>query len=145
MQFQQPLTFLNIALPAGKIPGIPRIHQPYIETILFQHVVYRNPVHARGLHHHRFDPALLQPFRQPVQIGCEAFKNPHRLGGPIRSHRHVMFAASDVDPCRIPMHYVQARAARPDLPPQLSPLLACQPLILARFRCRFDRHRRRRP
>src|ERR1039457_4568716 len=118
MQLQQPLAFLYVALPSRKIPGVPRIHQPYIEAVLLQYVVYRNPVHAGGLHHHRLDPALLQPFRQPVQILREALKHPYRLGSPIRSHRHVMFPASDVDSRRVAMDHIQTRTAGPDLPPQ---------------------------
>src|ERR1017187_10016713 len=118
VQLQQPLAFLYVALPSGKVPGVPRIHQPHIEAVLFQYVVYRNPVHARGLHHHRLDPALFQPFRQTVQIRCEAFKNAHRLGCAIRPHRDVMLAASDVDPRSVAMHLVQTRTAGPHLPAQ---------------------------
>src|ERR1019366_4353435 len=103
-------------------------------------VVYRNPVHAGGLHPHRLDPALLQPFRQPVQILREALKHPYRLGSPIRSHRRVMFPASDVDSRRVAMDHIQTRTAGPDLPPQFLPLLACEPLILVRFRCCFACH-----
>jgi hypothetical protein len=134
VQLQQPLAFLHVALPPGQILGVSRIHQPYLETGLLQYVVHRYPVHPGRLHHHRLDPALVQEFGQPLQVRRKTPEHLHRLAIPIRSHRHIMLPAPDIDARGVSMHHIQTGLIAPDLPPQLFSLLACEPFALFPFR-----------
>jgi hypothetical protein len=52
VQFQQPLTFLNIALAAGYVLGVLGIHQVNFQPLLFQYFEHRHPVNTRRLHGH---------------------------------------------------------------------------------------------
>jgi len=93
VQLHQPLTLLHICLPARQVLGVPRVAQAYLESSLFQNVVYRNPVHAGGLHHNMPDAARFQP----DQIGRPAAELPYRLGVTRRRHSHIMAFVADID------------------------------------------------
>ena len=93
-------------------------HQHHLEAALFQHPEQRYPVHAGGLHDHRFHPALTQPVRQAVQVRGESLKFLHRWLRPVGGHRHEMAAGPHVDarprsglPGTVPL----AEASRPNV------------------------------
>jgi hypothetical protein len=114
VQFQQPLTFLHVALSPGQIPCLARIHQPQIETVLFQYVVDRNPVHSGRLHYHRLDATFLEPPRLPVQVLRETAKVPNGLRIAVWPYRRQMLSTADVDPRRVPVYYFQTGIIGPD-------------------------------
>ncbi len=61
--------------------------QLHIETVLFQYVVDRNPVHSGGLHGHRLDATFLEPSRLPVQVLRKTAKVTHGLRIAVRPYR----------------------------------------------------------
>ena len=118
----EPLTFLNVVLSSWHIFGVPRVHQYHPDSMLFERVEQRNPIHAGCLHRHRIDAARLQPFRHLVQ-GCRpAAQFPHRIRIPVRRHGHKVALIPHVDPRGIGVNDTQAGIARSHPPPQLSAL-----------------------
>ena len=56
VQVAQPLTIRHIALAAGDILHVPRIHEEHLEAARLEDLEDRDPVHARGFHGDTGDP-----------------------------------------------------------------------------------------
>jgi len=79
VQFQQPLTFLNVGFVSRQIFRVFRVDQEDFHAVFFQNVVKGNPIHAGRLHCHRLDSMTHQPFRQASQILGKAAEFPHMV------------------------------------------------------------------
>jgi hypothetical protein len=101
MQVPQPLAIGNVGSSAGNILEIPRIDQAHFEPSGLQNLEQRNPVDARGLHRHRFNPTGLEPVRQLMEIFRESGECSHRFGISIRRHGNEDFRCAYVDSRRI--------------------------------------------
>ena len=97
MQLLDPLAFMKISALARHVLHIPRVHQTRFNSVLLQHVVHRNPIHASRLHRCRGDATTDQPFGHLVQIAGERFALADRMLIPLRRHGHKDLSGSDVD------------------------------------------------
>ena len=77
--------------------GVPGVDQQNLEAALLQDLEHRNPVDPSRLHGDRFNPALLEPVRQTIEIIGEGAERADRLRGAIRSNRRDMHLRPHVD------------------------------------------------
>jgi hypothetical protein len=97
----QPLAVQYVGFAARDIFDVARVDQKHFEAARFQKLEQRYPIHARGFHRDRVDPASVEPVGQGVEINCKAGKFPDRLIIPVRRHRYIMGRAADIDSSRI--------------------------------------------
>src|SRR5208283_2886707 len=102
----------------------PSIHQVHFQTSFFQNVVYRDPIHARGLHRDGPNRTLLQPDRHLLQLRRGAPEATYRLTIPCRRDSHIVGFVADINAGGIRMDHLQADVFALDLPRHLPPLLA---------------------
>lgn len=107
MQFQQPLTFLHIALASRYVLRMLRVDQRNPQPMLLENLEHRHPVHAGGLHGYGPYALLHQPPRHGAKSSRETSEPPHRLRIAIRADRYPMLAAANIDARRIRMHDLQ--------------------------------------
>src|ERR1017187_7453633 len=88
LQLQQPSAFLDVALAARHVLGIPRVHQEHPYAALLQNVVQRDPIHPRRLHGDGLNATALQPVRQGYQIPGKATEATYRLRVQARRYGH---------------------------------------------------------
>ena len=105
---------------------MPRVHQIDLKAPSVEDLVERHPIDAGRLHRDGGHAAVLQPVREPMQVGGETVKPADRVGIPIRPDRDVMRAVADVDARGVGMHHLQARVLGPEPPGQLFSLLPIQ-------------------
>jgi hypothetical protein len=129
----------HVALAPRQILRLPGVDQINFQTSFFQDVVYRDPVHARGLHGDGPNPALLQPIGHLLQFGCGAPEATYRFVHPCRWHSHVVEFVADINSSSIRMHHLQIEIFALDLPRHLSPLLAVHlvPMVRRRVQLAF--------
>jgi len=108
VQFQQPLTFLNVGFVSRQIFRVFRVDQEDFHAVFFQNVVKGNPIHAGRLHRHRLDSMTHQPFRQASQILGKAAEFPHMVGIAFRRYRYKMGGVTDIDTGGIRVDDIQA-------------------------------------
>jgi len=84
VQTLQPLCVAHVALAAGHMFGISRIHQNHGEAALLQDFEDGDPVNAGGLHGNCGDPALLEPVGKTVQVSCEGAETADRFRIAVR-------------------------------------------------------------
>src|ERR1022692_5028455 len=129
-EVSSPLAFASFLVALSILPRLLAEHlqvsQAELYAMLLENVVQRDPVHTRGLHGHRIDPARLEPFRHLVQ-GCRpAPEFPHRIRVPIRWHGHIVALVPHVNPSGIGMNDCQPGIGRRYLPLQHPPLFPVQ-------------------
>src|SRR6202022_4496786 len=110
---------------------LPGIHQVHFQTSLFENVVYRNPLHASGLHGDGPNPALLQPIRHRLQLAGGTSEAPYRLVVPARRYSYKVGFVADINAGGIRMYHLQADIFTLDLPHRLAPLLAVHLIPMA--------------
>ncbi len=93
----EPLAVLDVALPPGDVLHVPGVHQADRELPRLQDLVEGDPVHARGLHGDRGDPASGEPVREGAQVLREGPEAPDGLGVPVEGHAHVELGGPEVD------------------------------------------------
>jgi hypothetical protein len=77
--------------------GVPGVDQQNLEAALLQDLKHRNPVDPGRLQGDRFNPALLEPVRQTMEIIGEGAERADRLRGAIRSNRRDRHLRPHVD------------------------------------------------
>ncbi len=83
-----------------------RIDQINLHASLLQNLEHWYPIHSRRLHHHALDPVLAQPIRHLFDILGKAVETANRFGVFVRTDRHPMLPAANVDAGRMRMHYL---------------------------------------
>src|ERR1035438_3694399 len=101
MQKLQPLAFVPVRAPARHVFHPTSIHQTGFHTMLFQHFVWRNPVHSRALHRHRRNAATHQPPRHCLQVFGKRRKHSNWIFIPVRRHGYKDLPGTDIDAARI--------------------------------------------
>ena len=101
VQLLQPLAVPHVGLATRHVLDAPGVHQHHLQSPLLQHTEQRYPVHAGGLHDHRFHTALRKPLRQTVQVRCEGGKLLYRLLRAVGGHRDEMAGGAHVDARRV--------------------------------------------
>src|SRR5215468_6891717 len=86
-------------------------------------LLYRDPVHASGLHRYGSNPALLQPSGHGLQLGGGASEASYRLVVAGRRYRHIVGFVADINARGIGVDHFQAQVFALDLSHRLSPLL----------------------
>jgi hypothetical protein len=112
MQLLDPLAFMKIGALSRHVFHVPRIHQTWLDSVLLQHVVHRNPIHSGGLHGCCGDATTDQPFGHLMQISSEGLALANRMGIPVRRHGHEDLSGSDVDARRIRLKHRPIRLHR---------------------------------
>jgi len=80
VQLLQPLAVQPVGLAsAGHVLRVPGVHEAGLQTVVLQHLVQRDPVHARRLHGHRAYAALQQPRRDRFQFHRVSAEAAHPL------------------------------------------------------------------
>ncbi len=98
-----------------------RVH---FEVSSFENVVYRDPIHASGLHCDGPNPALLQPDRHLLQLGRGATEALYWLAITLWRRGYIVGFVADINAGGIRMDHLQADVFALDLSRHLSPLLA---------------------
>ena len=109
----QPLAVLHVALAPGHVLHLPRIDQPDLQAALLQHLVHRDPVHARRLQRHRVHAARDQPVGQRVQVVGHRAELAHRLLGRVPA---APPPSGSMRPHRSPPHWETPRLLACALP-----------------------------
>jgi len=97
----EPLAVQHVGLAAGHSPQVTGVDQAHLDPPLLEDREQRHPVHARGFHGHRGDPARRQPLGQLDQIRREGGKRTNRFGVPLSGYRDVDLPGPDVDSGRV--------------------------------------------
>ena len=97
MQKLYPLAFVPVRAPPWHVFHATGIHQTWLDPVLFQHIVGRNPVNPRALHGYRRDATTHQPMGHCLQVLGERRKYTHRLLVPLGRHGYKDFPCPDVD------------------------------------------------
>lgn len=100
VQLLDPLAILQVRLAARHMTDPARIDQQHLQSRRFDLLMQRNPVHARGLHRHRRDPARLEPLDQFIELFGERREHPHvgiSLNHTLGGDTYVMLRGADVD------------------------------------------------
>jgi hypothetical protein len=74
-----------------------RIHQQNLKAAFLKHLKERDPIHARGFHHHGLHTTGSQPIRKPVEIGGKGAELTHRLGVTTGRDSDKMSSGADID------------------------------------------------
>jgi hypothetical protein len=108
---------MPIGASARHVLEIPRIGQTRANARCLEDPVQRNPVHARGFHRSRRDPARAQPLRQSLQVLGKRREDSDGVGIAVRGHRDVdlapMAIARLVDLKHRPVGQAQALSPSP--------------------------------
>jgi hypothetical protein len=80
----------------------------HLELAGFQDLEQRNPVDAGGLHRHCFDPAAVEPVRQPMEIFGECGECWHRF----RIDQEARLRRFPLHLCRLLPHWAARSAIR---------------------------------
>jgi hypothetical protein len=104
VQLLQPLAVLDVGLAPGDLVQMPCIHQHHLDPRRLQLLIERDPIHSGGLHGHRLDPTLQQPFDQLVQVLGKRPEAPNKLfpcGYGIERYARIVFGCSHINSCRM--------------------------------------------
>ena len=126
MEKLYPLAFVPVRAPPQHVFHVTGIHQTWLDPVLFQHIVDRNPVHPRALHGDRRDATTHQPPGHRLQVFGERRTHPHRVLVPIRRYRYKDLPRANIHPAGIGL---QKRAVI-----QAHPFASSTPFAFARLR-----------
>src|SRR5215469_12663063 len=95
-------------------------------------LLYRDPIHAGGLHRDSLDSALLQPSGHRLEFGGGAPELPYRLAVSVRRYRHIVGFVADINARSVGMDHFQAEVIALYLPHHLPSLLPVHlvPMVL---------------
>jgi hypothetical protein len=101
METLEPLAVGDIALASGHVLDVTRIHELYLESVLFEDLEGRDPIDARRFHGDRRDAAFLEPPCHGVEVGRETAEGAYRVLVPVLRHGDPVLFRADIDACRI--------------------------------------------
>lgn len=101
VQLLEPLRVADIGLAARHPLGVPRIDQADLQARLLQHRVKSDPVVARALQSHGFDPALQEPIPQGIHPGGKAGEALDDGRGAPHGDSRDEFLRPDIDAGRV--------------------------------------------
>src|SRR5262245_45044404 len=84
------------------------IDQMNFNAASFQDLEQRDPIHTRGLHRYRVDPASLQPVDEGVQVLSKCRKRSHRFGIAVGGYRNDRLGRPHIDTTGISSHHRQS-------------------------------------
>jgi hypothetical protein len=97
MELLQPLRIVHVALAAGHMLDVARVHEDDRDAPRLEDLKRRNPVHPGRFHRDRRDADPLEPVGQSMEVTAERAERPHRLLVTIRRHRHDMKGGADIE------------------------------------------------
>jgi hypothetical protein len=71
MKVLDPLTITNVCFSARNILYVPSVDQENLESVFFQDLEERNPVHPCGFHRNRIDATPSEPPDSGEEFCCE--------------------------------------------------------------------------
>jgi hypothetical protein len=111
VQALQPLSIADVALAPRDVLGVAGVDQHDLEPALLEDLVGRDPVNPGRLHGDGFDPALLEPVGEPVQLAGDGAEGSHRLRITVWADGRHMHRGTNIDGRRVGMDGRQITSA----------------------------------